>query len=133
MPNVISAPWAQMRSILLCRRISIKRVVSLLFLFLTMVGIPSPLIAKAPVFEIEIKGHLFYPSELTIPAGVKVKLVVKNQDKTPEEFESYELNREKVVMGRRKVIIFIGPLEPGEYPFFGEFHPKTARGIIIVK
>ena len=85
------------------------------------------------MFEIEIKQHLFYPSELVIPANTKVKLVVKNLDKTPEEFESYELNREKVVMGRRKVTLFIGPLAPGEYPFFGEFHAKTAQGKIIVK
>ncbi|MFQ5544059.1 MAG: cupredoxin domain-containing protein [Nitrospiria bacterium] len=105
----------------------------LLLLLLVMTVIPSPVLAGPPVFEIEIKDHLFSPAELTVPAGVKVKLVVKNLDKTPEEFESYELNREKVVMGRRKVIVFIGPLAPGEYPFFGEFHPKTAQGKIIAK
>ncbi len=89
--------------------------------------------AKTPIFEIEIQGHLFQPSELRIPAGTKVKLVVYNRDKTPEEFESYELNREKVIVGNRKAIIFIGPLPAGEYPFFGEFYPETAQGKVIAE
>jgi len=89
--------------------------------------------AKTPVFEIEIRDHLFRPSELRIPAGTKVKLIVYNRDPTPEEFESYELNREKVILGGRKANIFIGPLEPGTYPFFGEFNPKTAQGRVIAE
>jgi len=89
--------------------------------------------AAAPVFEIEIRDHLFSPAELTIPAGKKVKLVVYNRDPTPEEFESYELNREKVIMGSSRAVIFIGPLKPGEYPFFGEFNPKTAQGKVIAE
>lgn len=88
--------------------------------------------AETPVFTIEIRNHLFNPSVLVIPSGKKVKLIVHNLDETPEEFESYELNREKVIMGGVKAIIFIGPLEPGDYPFFGEFYPKTAQGIIRV-
>lgn len=89
--------------------------------------------AGTPVFEIEIKDHLFHPEELRIPADTKVKLVVYNRDPTPEEFESYELNREKVIMGGRKANIFIGPLPPGTYPFFGEFNPVTAQGRVIVE
>ena len=89
--------------------------------------------AAAPVFEMEIRDHLFDPAELTVPAGTKIKLVVYNRDSTPEEFESYELNREKVIMGASKAVIFIGPLKPGEYPFFGEFNPKTAQGKVIAK
>jgi len=83
--------------------------------------------------EIEIRNHLFYPPEILIPAGTKVKLVIKNQDPTPEEFESYELNREKVINGNSVTVIFIGPLAPGEYPFFGEFYPKTAQGKVLVQ
>jgi len=93
----------------------------------------SPLHAAAPIFEIEIRDHLFSPAELTVPAGKKIKLVVYNRDVTPEEFESYELNREKVIMGSSKAVIFIGPLKPGEYPFFGEFNPKTAQGKVIAE
>ncbi len=89
--------------------------------------------AATPEFEIEIRNHLFYPDTLTIPTNTKVKLIVYNRDSTPEEFESYELNREKVIIGGRKAIIFVGPLAPGKYPFFGEFNPQTALGTIIVK
>jgi hypothetical protein len=93
----------------------------------------TPLWAAVPEFELVIRDHLFYPSSIEIPSGVKVRLVVYNQDPTPEEFESHELNREKVIAGNTRTIIFIGPLEPGEYVFFGEFYPKTAQGRVIAK
>jgi len=86
-----------------------------------------------PIIEIEIRDHLFYPAEIEIPVDTKVKLVIINHDGAAEEFESYELNREKVIPGKSKGIIFIGPLPAGEYPFFGEFFPKTAQGKVIVK
>jgi hypothetical protein len=68
-----------------------------------------------------------------VPAGQKVKLIVENQDATPEEFESHELNREKIVAPKSKVSIFIGPLKAGKYPFFGEFNQATARGLVIAE
>lgn len=89
--------------------------------------------AQVPEFQIGIREHLFYPSELIIPAGQKIKLIVINHDETPEEFESYEMNREKVIVGDSQGIVFIGPLKPGIYPFFGEFNLKTAQGKIIVE
>lgn len=89
--------------------------------------------AEKPDIQLVIKDHLFYPSELIVPANKKIKLIVDNQDSTPEEFESYELNREKVILGNSKAMIFIGPLAPGEYPFFGEFNMATAQGKLIVK
>lgn len=97
------------------------------------IALPTLSFAAPPIFEIEIRNHLFEPDTLTIPANTKVKLIVYNRDATPEEFESFELNREKVIMGGRKAIIFVGPLRPGEYPFFGEFNPQTALGKIVVK
>jgi hypothetical protein len=89
--------------------------------------------AAVPEMELIIKDHLFFPSTIEIPVGQKVRLRIINQDPTPEEFESYELNREKVIAGNRQTVIFIGPLEAGEYPFFGEFYPKTAQGKVVVK
>jgi len=38
-----------------------------------------------------------------------------------------------VIPGNTKTVVFIGPLQPGEYPFFGEFYPKTAQGKVVVK
>ncbi len=82
---------------------------------------------------IAIRDHRFDPGEIRVPAGQKVKLVVHNQDATPEEFESHELNREKLIAPGTKASIFIGPLKPGRYPFFGEFNEKTARGAVIAE
>lgn len=89
--------------------------------------------ADTPEFELAIRGHLFFPAELQVPAGTKIKLLVINEDATPEEFESYPLNREKVILGNSRTVIFIGPLAPGEYPFFGEFNISTAQGKIIAR
>lgn len=82
---------------------------------------------------ITIKDHKFSPDALTVPAGQKVKIKVVNHDPTPEEFESYDLNREKVVNGNGEITVFIGPLDPGTYAYFGEFNPKTAQGKIIAE
>lgn len=80
-----------------------------------------------------IREHKFEPPELSVPAGQKIKLLVENQDATPEEFESNELNREKVVAGKATISVFLGPLEAGRYPFFGDFHQETAQGVLVVK
>ena len=73
------------------------------------------------------------PAELQNPAGQKVKLVVDNQGATTEEFESHTLNREKIIPGNSKATIYIGPLKPGTYDYFGDFHQETAQGRIVAK
>lgn len=102
-------------------------------LALILASISAPAFAETPTFEIVIKEHKFNPSTVNIPAGQKVKLVIKNQDPTPEEFESHDFNREKVIAGNSEGLIFVGPLDAGEYKFFGEFHEKTAQGKIVAK
>jgi hypothetical protein len=94
-----------------------------------------PMVANATEtdFTLIIKDHRFQPAELDVPAGKKVKLLVMNQDSTPEEFESHSLNREKIIAGNGKAIIYIGPLSEGRYEFFGEFNEATAQGVIVAK
>jgi len=96
-------------------------------------GTGANIAAQEPSYTLVIKNHRFEPTEIEIPAGQKIALIVKNDDPTPEEFESTELRREKVVPGGKQVIVYIGPLKPGRYEFFGDFNPKTARGHIIAK
>jgi plastocyanin len=91
----------------------------------------QPVVAEQSVFELQIKDHLFQPSVLYVPAGEKVKLLVLNQDSSPEEFESFSLNREKVILGKGKATLFVGPLQPGKYEFFGEYNPDSAQGVLI--
>ena len=89
--------------------------------------------ADAPEFRLVIKDHVFNPTELEVPAGQKIRLVVENQDATPEEFESYELNRERIVPANSAIAVFVGPLEPGRYEFFGEYNADTARGWLVAR
>ena len=91
--------------------------------------------AKADIaeFKIQIKDHKFIPSTISAPANEKIKLIVENLDSTIEEFESSDLSREKLVGSGKSITITVGPLEPGKYSFFGEFHPKTAQGTLIIK
>ena len=89
--------------------------------------------AAEPEALLVIKDHRFQPAELKVPAGQRIKLTVHNQDSTPEEFESHSLNREKVVPGGAKATLYIGPLKPGRYDFFGEYHEATAKGVVIAE
>jgi len=93
----------------------------------------GPVWADEPQFTLVIKDHRFDPAELQVPAGVKVRLVVKNEDSTPEEFESSELHREKVVPPGQQILVIVGPLDAGSYGFFGDFHQDTAQGKLIAK
>lgn len=86
-----------------------------------------------PTVELRIQNHLFEPSEIDVPAYTKVRLLIHNLDSTLEEFESWDLNRKKIIFGEHTATLFIGPLAPGTYPFFGEFNPKTALGQLIAK
>ena len=88
--------------------------------------------AAMPEAVIEIRNHLFIPQSVTVPAGQKVRLVFINHDSTPEEIDSFDLNREKVIFAQSRGVIFIGPLPAGEYGFFGEYHPNSAVGKVIV-
>src|ERR1041385_6688893 len=96
----------------------------------------AALIAFAPVdagaqdatFTITIKDHKFDQSELKVPANKRITLTVIIDDSTPEEFESKQLKVEKVIPGMSKGVVRFGPLAPGKYPFYGEFHEATAKG-----
>ena len=89
--------------------------------------------AAEPEAMLMIKNHRFEPVELKVPAGQRVKLVVHNQDSTPEEFESHSMNREKIIPGGGKAINFIGPLKPGRYDFLGEYNEATAKGVVVAE
>ena len=98
-----------------------------------MLAMATSALAQDPAYTLVIKDHQFQPTEIEVPAGQKIALTVKNNDSTPEEFESTELRREKVVAGGEQITVYIGPLKPGKYEFFRDLNPKTARGHIIAK
>jgi hypothetical protein len=95
--------------------------------------LPLAAFAEDDVYSLVIRDHRFQPAEISVPAGKKVKLLIDNQDATPEEFDSHSLNREKLIAGKSKATVYVGPLSPGRYPFEGEFNAKTAQGVIIAQ
>lgn len=95
--------------------------------------LPSIANADAITLELKIKNHQFEPQTITAPAGEVIKLKVVNLDDTVEEFESLSLNREKIIPSGGTITVTVGPLSPGEYDFFGEFHQATAQGKLMVK
>jgi hypothetical protein len=52
-------------------------------------------------------------------------------DGAAEEFDSAALKVEKVVPGHESGSVRLRPLAPGRYPFMGEYHADTARGVVI--
>ena len=110
----------------------LRCTVSALVSALLALAAAVPAFADDPSFAITLKNNQFVPSEMKIPAGVKVKLVVRNENPTTSEFESNQFHREKVVTPGQEITVFVGPLDPGSYEFFDDFHPQT-RGHLVVK
>jgi high-affinity iron transporter len=77
--------------------------------------------------------HRFVPDRIVVPAHVKFRLLVRNDDDSADEFESTDLNREKLVAPGQTITVFLGPLEPGEYHFFGDFHQDSAQGLLVAQ
>ena len=89
--------------------------------------------AHGQEFNLVIRNHKFEPAEIRVPAGKRVSIYVSNEDATPEEFDSTALKVEKVIPGKSKGLVRIGPLDPGRYEFIGEFHADTAKGVVIAE
>ena len=106
-----------------------------LFVLLGLAALVSftPAPVRADDYTLTIKDHKFTPTELKVPANQRVEITVINDDATPEEFESKPIKVEKVIPGKSKGVVRIGPLKPGRYPFVGEFHEATAKGVVIAE
>jgi plastocyanin len=104
-----------------------------LLLTAALAVLATPVLADTPQFELTIKDHRFEPETLVVPVGTTIRLKISNLDATPEEFESHDLNREKIILGGNTAIVLIGPLDAGEYRYFGEFNEDTAKGRIVAQ
>jgi hypothetical protein len=107
-----------------------QRVFSLAGLLLLSVAAHA---TDIPEYHLTLQGHAYQPAELKVPAGTRFKLVIENRDPTPEEFESTEFSREKIVLPNSSTSVYVGPLKSGSYRFFGDFHQDTAQGRLIVE
>ena len=109
---------------------------SLPFSVLTLVVAASfnaAALAEDASYVFTIKDHRLSPETLKVPAGERVQLIVRNQDAQPEEFESYDLRRERIIPGGSEGRVWIGPLPEGRYEVFGDYHPKQVRGWVVAE
>jgi hypothetical protein len=96
-----------------------------------LLGLAAVAAFGADPLQLEIKTQAFAPQELQVPAGIKVQLIIRNDDDLPAEFESYDLSREIVVPAHGQVKLFIGPLDPGRYRFFNDFHQESEGWVVV--
>jgi hypothetical protein len=82
---------------------------------------------EEPVFTIEFKDGNIMPERLEVPANRRFQLQLRNNGDTPAEFESNDLRKEKVLAPRTTSILVFRTLDPGEYPFFDDFHPDAPK------
>lgn len=105
----------------------------LLILPFSLPFLPIPSLASTQkVFSISIQNHTFRPDTIQIRQNQPFTLHVTNNGNHPEEFESYDLEFEIIILPHRSIDVPIRPLPQGSYEIFGDFHPRTARGTIKV-
>jgi heme/copper-type cytochrome/quinol oxidase subunit 2 len=100
---------------------------------LLLLAVSQPAKSEDPSFRLTLTGHRFAPAELTVPANVRVRLAITNQDPMPAEFESDDFKAEKVLPSGREVAFTIGPLKPGVYEFHDEYNEAASKSRLIVK
>lgn len=87
----------------------------------------------AEVVSLTLKDHQFTPSHVEVPANQRFRIEVTNQDQVAAEFESYDMKFEKIMAPGSKIHVYAGPLHPGTYKFFDDYHPDKANGTITAK
>ncbi len=98
-------------------------------LIAAVVAFESPA-EELPVI-LTVHNQQFVPNKLVIPAGIKIRIVVRNQDSLPVEIESVDLSREILVAAHGESSFFVGPLQPASYQFFNDFN-RDMQGTIVV-
>jgi hypothetical protein len=96
-------------------------------------GVGSSSAAETATFEVVARDGRLLPERLEVPAGVKLKLTLRNEGKTPVEFENLDLRVEKVLAPNAASFVVIHPLKPGSYRFVDEFHAETGSMLLIAK
>lgn len=104
--------------------------ISVLFCLLSL-GLFGAASAEEARVTLELKDHRFTPAEITAPSDQTIRIRLINRDGALEEFDSDDLRVEEDVTPHGEVSFTVGPLKPGRYRFMGEFHARTAYGVLI--
>ncbi|MDP1735143.1 MAG: cupredoxin domain-containing protein [Sulfuritalea sp.] len=89
---------------------------------------PAPL----PSFIISVKDGVFNPARLEVPAGQRIKFVLRNEGPGPLEFENADLHVEKILAAGAESFVVV-KLPPGEHMFVDEFNIATGELLVIAK
>lgn len=100
-----------------------------LLILLATLPLATPALAQDPV-QLTLKDHRFQPDNVTVTAGQRFRIELTNQDGTPAELESNDMKFEKIAPPGGKIAVNAGPLRPGTYKFFDDYHPDVAKGTI---
>jgi len=100
---------------------------------LVIVLLPASARGDDTVVELRFENRRFTPQTITVPANQALTLRITNVSKEPIEFESFKLNREKVVGPGETVVVRLPALRPGSYDFYDDFHQDVPAGSIIAK
>lgn len=111
---------------------TVRQTTPLLALMFAGLALSEGAHAQDPAAKIDITDQGFSPTTVAVPNGQRVAIEVHNRTDRPMEFESYDLNREKLVPGGSLVRLWVGPLDSGRYQFFDDFNPELT-GTIVVK
>src|ERR1700730_6186031 len=106
--------------------------VSLAAFFLAFGG-AIPRAEEDPIFTITFKDGAVSPRRLDVRGNRRFQFNLVNNGDTPAEFESNELRKEKVLAPKTTSILVFRTLDPGEYPFFDDFHPDAPQAVLIAK
>lgn len=111
--------------------------VALAALAIGFVMTASPLVARATADEattqIKFENGHFEPTSFNVAAGAPIKVTVLNNSDSVIEFESFELNRERVVQPGGSITVLLPKLDPGQYHFFDDFHHDVPQGTITAQ
>ena len=98
---------------------------------LALLLLAFPVAAQADqLVTLVIQNHTFSPSTFEVPAGERFRIQLTSHDESVDEFESYDMKFEKIIVPGSTITVFAGPLHPGTYTFFDDYHPDQAKGTV---
>lgn len=96
-------------------------------------GLAAAAPADETVVELRYENRKFTPQTLEVPANRAFKIKIVNASKEAIEFESFKVNREKVVGPGETVTVGVPALKAGSYDFYDDFHRDVPEGTIVAK
>lgn len=97
-----------------------------------MAASPALATAEDHTVTLTVTDGGFTPAELQAPVGARVRIEITNKSSGAIEFESFELNRERVIQVGQTVNVYVTGLDAGTYAFFDDFHQER-KGTLVVR